>query len=432
MKAEAVIIGAGPVGAATALALAERGISATVLEAETEPCSGAARRNGGQLSWFYTDALASPTLFSKMPGLALGRDPGFRLNPSLILSAPGWLARFMAECLPARSEANTLAVLGLALHSKAVLDTWRTLYSLDYGHRNAGKIHVFDDAAALEGQRERMALKNTFGAGQSIMTRDELFSIEPALASRIGPLAGGLFSPRDAAGDPHRFVTGALAAAKNLVGTQLVTSFPVSRINISGGKVSGVSGTAGTVQTRLVILCSGHQAPAVAATVGERLPSLPAAGYALEFPVSSSTPEISITDTAMKAVIARIGDVVRVAAWADLGDVHTTPPPHRIKSLLEMLKQRWPALAETGPLHEPWVGMRPLTPDGRPVIRKSAMPGLFLNCGHGALGWTLAAGSATMCADLVTGTKPGVPVIPKTGPMPESIIKKPTEENQDP
>jgi D-amino-acid dehydrogenase len=393
---EVVVIGAGVVGVATAYALASRGASVCVVDRAVTAGCGASFANGAQLSYAYADALAAPALVARLPALALGLDPLFRLK---LAPDPGlyvWLAAFLRNMTCSRFERNTCDVLQLALESQREMHALLQRRPIEFHHAAPGKMHLYFSDAALRAAGATVALKQRHGVEQDILTAEAATVIEPALAQVVG-LAGVVHSPRDAVGDARLFCAALLEIARQELGvearfhaelTDIVRTADGWRLTIGRGEV---------LRTHRVVLCAGHESRAIARRLGLDLPIQPMKGYSFTAPLGPDAPHLSITDTRRKVVFCRLGGRVRIAGLAELGDGSDRVEGARAALLRDLARDALPGGADYAAIHDEWAGLRPMTPTSLPVIRW-VDPGLALNTGHGMLGWTLAMGSAARLA----------------------------------
>jgi len=395
-----LVIGAGVVGMTTALALIERGRRVTLVDAAEGPGLGTSFANGAQLSYAYADALATPGLIAQMPRLIAAADPAFRLHPSLDPDFLRWGLAFLRNATASRFHRNTVAGLELAIESRLALHALIARHAIAFEYTTPGKLHVYRDAKGLAGAAALVRVKNAMGFTQHILTRDEAIGVEPALEAIRDEMVGALHTPDEEVGDPYRFCAGALAALKSSGRFASCFRTRVSRIEARGGKPAILTDNGGRIDADGVVLCAGADAAKLARTAGARLPILPMKGYSLTAPPGRAAPRVSITDVSNRVVFARLGDQMRVAGLADLGARDRTVDPKRFAALVGSARAALPEAAEYDNIESRWAGLRPMTPDSLPVIRRIA-PGVFANAGHGALGWTYAAGAAARVARLI-------------------------------
>ncbi len=388
---DAIVIGAGVIGVTTAYALARNGASVMLVDRAERPGLGASFANGAQLSYAYTEALASPALLGKLPALALGLDPLFRLRPGLDPGLCRWLISFLSNMTAARFTRNTLDVLELALASQAEMLALRERHPFDFAYTVPGKMHLYYSARALRDVAAVVALKQRHGADQQILDASAAMAIEPALAHSHG-LVGVVHSPSDAVGDAQQFCAGLSAICQDKLGMTICLGCTVARLERArhGWTVATAAGE--RLSARRLIICAGAQSRGIARSLGFALPIQPMKGYSFTAKPGPAAPRVSITDTKRKIVICRLGAQLRVAGLAELGNGSATVDPARARLLRALASETLPGVIDGVVEHE-WAGLRPMTPSSRPIIRWID-PTLAVNSGHGMLGWTLAMGSA--------------------------------------
>lgn len=401
-REEIIVLGAGVVGMATALTLADRGHRITVVDSAPGPGLGTSFANGAQLSFAYTDALASPSVLGQIPRILLGLDPAlrfqFHLDPDLLR----WSLTFLRNCSAGAFRRNTLAGLTLAAESRRALEAMTARHTLDYGHTTPGKIHIYRSAASFAGARAMVELKREAGVAQTLLDPDAAVALEPMLAPVRHDIAGALHTAGEAVGDPHRFCTAAHDALIRAGGTAMF-DMSVARIDTNGGPPAIVTTCGNRVSADRIILAAGPGAPGLARMLGVRLPVQPMKGYSITAPTGTAAPTASITDVANRVVFARLGNRMRIAGLAELGNRDTHVEVGRVRALIDSARAALPQAADYDRIESSWAGLRPMTPDSLPIIRSIA-PGVIVNTGHGGLGWTWAAGSAERVAQLVAGT----------------------------
>jgi D-amino-acid dehydrogenase len=393
---EAIVVGAGVVGVATAYALASRGASVCIIDQAPEPGRGASFANGAQLSYAYADALASPALLAKLPSLALGLDPLFRLRLSPDPGLYVWLAAFLRNMTAARFERNTCRVLALALESSQEMHAMLERHKLAFHHAVPGKMHLYYSKDGLRQAAATVALKQRHGATQMIRTARAAIAIEPALAQVRG-LAGVVHSPQDAVGDPRLFCEALLALCLAQFGVVARFDAGVTAMvrSADGWRVSTARGE--LFRARRLVLCAGGGSRALARRLGLDLRIQPIKGYSFTATPGPDAPQLSLTDTKRKLVFCRLGNHIRVAGLAELGVRSSAVDPARACLLRDLARDALPGGADYAAIETAWAGLRPMTPDAQPIIRW-VDPNLALNTGHGMLGWTLAMGSAARLA----------------------------------
>ena len=397
---DAVVLGAGVVGMATAYALARRGLGVTIVDRELEPGRGTSFANGAQLSYAYTDALGSPALLRKIPLLMLAADPAFRLRPSLDPDFIRWGLAFLRNCSAARSLRNTLTGLRLGLESRLAMHALLARHPLDFDHRMAGKLHLYADQPSLDAARVLAERKREQGAVQEVLGPGAALALEPALRSAEGRFSGAVYSPEEEVGDPYLFCKALLATLKSEYGVQTRFGAEVVRLQLSGAGQSLVLADGERLESRRLAVCTGPGTSRLLKATGIHVSIWPMRGYSITAPPGPEAPSISITDASRKVVFCRLGDRMRVAGLADLGSRSTELDPRRLASLVDSARASLPRAVDYDRVEFSWAGLRPMTPTSLPIIRKER-GGVVLNVGHGGLGWTYAMGAAERAAALM-------------------------------
>lgn len=403
-----LVLGAGVAGITTAWFLARDGAEVTVVDRQPGPALDTTFANGGHLSASQSRPWATPEAPGQMLRWLGRRNAPLRLplrwNPPLWR----WGLSYLANCRSARTRANTRTLQRLARYSQAMLFALAEEQGLRFDLRTLGVLAVFREPRALDrAAREAEDLGGAEGSEQAL-DADACASLEPALADAVGSgrIAGGILARDGATGDAHAF-TVALAESCAAAGIRFRTGVDVARLNTKGARVTGVETSDGVFAADAVVVALGQASRAVAATAGVRLPLVPVKGYSVSFPAPAdgSLPSLGILDEDAKVVTSRLGDTFRAAGTAEFGDGGTRVELRRAATLLAGLHGLYPAASLPNvAAASPWAGVRAMTPDGPPLLGPvPRIAGLYLNTGHGPLGWTLAAGAARMVADWAGG-----------------------------
>lgn len=401
------VLGAGIVGLATAYELARRGVAVTVVD-QAQPGAGASGGNGAQLSYSYVQPLADASIWRQLPKLLLSPSSPLKLRPQWDTHQWRWGIEFLRACNRSTSERSTERLLALAALSRHGFEAMLQAEHIECDFSRTGKLVLYDTPAGLDAARRQMELQRPWGSAQQAVTAQECADIEPALAHYQPRIAGAIYTPSECAADclavcqslqkllvarGVRFVLGArvLGFAQGFVGT--------------AQRITAARTSAGDIEAQQFVLALGSTSHAVAQTLGFRLPIYPLKGYSITLDTTGAAgtaPRVNVTDAARKVVFARIGQRLRVAGMAELVGHDDRIPPARIQSLRDATRALFPNCSDFGELR-PWTGMRPATPTGVPLVgRHTHAPGnLLLNTGHGALGFTLAFGTAAQVAELV-------------------------------
>ncbi|MGO4327315.1 D-amino acid dehydrogenase [Cupriavidus sp. 2TAF22] len=408
-----VIVGAGVVGMSTAWRLAAEGHEVSVLERCAGPGEETSFANGGQLSYSYVAPLAGPGVLGKVPGWLLRADSPMRFRPSLDPAQWRWLVAFARACNAATSEATTRKLLRLAFYSRDLMQAFVDSEPADFGFARRGKLIVHREAASFDAACRLLDYQASLGCEQQALDRDATVALEPALAGIRGDIAGAIYTPSEEVADCHRFCLSLAWLLRDRPGVSLRFGTDVQGIERQGERVIGVRTGNGIEQADAVVVAGGMGSVALLRPLGLRAPLWPLKGYSITVPIrdGATAPHISITDFARKIVYARIGNTLRVAGMADLVRGDTVIDRSRIATLAGETGALFGGMARDAAMPEllqPWTGLRPATPSGLPLVGQSRLRGLWLNIGHGALGFTLAMGSAGLLADLLAGRKPAV------------------------
>jgi D-amino-acid dehydrogenase len=400
MRKSAIIIGGGIIGVTGAYALAREGWRVALVEAHDDVALGASLGNGRQLSYSHTNALAHPSILREIPKLVLGRDEAFRIRLRLDAHFLGWVLRFLGQCTSARSRANTLAGLALAEESRRALDVLQERHPIAFDRRPSGKFVLLRDQGAIAGARASIAAKRAGGLDQRLLTPEEAFAIEPALANSMEPIAAAIYSPGDESGDCRAFTSGLARVLVEEYGARIRCNTLARRLERRGRRSLVTLADGEELGADLVVVSCGYRSNALLAPLGLRLPIEPMKGYSFTAPLGNAAPLASVTDAARRIVFTHLGDRMLVAGIAELGRVDVALDTNRLASMIASARASLPEAAVYSEASEGWAGMRPMTPDSLPITRMLA-PGIAANTGHGMLGWTMAMGSAGRLASVV-------------------------------
>lgn len=405
-----VVIGGGVVGLTTAWALLECGHAVTLVERDADVAQGASRANGGQLSYRYVSPLADAGVPLKALRWLLDPDGPLRFKPEASWAQWSWLMDFLRACRGPVNRRTTERLLALGAYSQASFARLQAQAQLGdaIALRAPGKLVVYRKPAEFA----RVAARVSGSGAETALSHDDCVALEPALADTQATLAGGIFTPGEAVADCHAFCTELHARLRQherfrgRLGARVEAFLSDPR-----GAVFGVRTAAGDVTADEVILAAGLHSRALAATVGIKLPLYPLKGYSLTAPIAAGhrPPEVSVTDFEKKILYARIGQQLRVAAMADLVGDDLSLDARRLASLQRSVRATFPHAADYDRA-TPWAGLRPATPTGAPILGASGLPGLWLNVGHGALGFTFSFATANIVAELVSGRASPLPL----------------------
>ncbi|WP_457447731.1 D-amino acid dehydrogenase [Roseateles sp. P5_E4] len=405
-----VVIGGGVVGLTTAWALLERGHGVTLIERDGEVAQGASRANGGQLSYRYVSPLADAGVPLKALRWLLDPDGPLRFKPEAHWAQWAWLIAFLRNCRGPVNRRTTERLLALGAYSQASFARLQAQAQLgdSIALRTPGKLVVYRKPAEFV----RVAARVKGSGAEQALSHDECVALEPALADTEATLAGGIFTPGEAVADCHAFCT---ALYERLGQHERFRGRLGGRVKSlqrdAQGGVLGVQTELGGIGADAIVLAAGLHSRALAATVGVELPIYPLKGYSLTAPIQPGhrPPEVSVTDFEKKILYARIGQDLRIAAMVDLVGDDLSLDDGRLASLQRSVRATFPHAADYDRA-TPWAGLRPATPSGAPILGASGVPGLWLNVGHGALGFTFSFATANIVAELVSGRASPLPL----------------------
>src|SRR5512139_4296253 len=406
-----IVLGAGVVGTTAAWYLSCAGHEVTVIDRQPDAALETSFANGGQISASHAEPWANPSTPAKVLKW-LGREDApllFRLRADPRQWV--WALRFLVECLPARSLANTKQLLALALYSRDRLAELRRDTGIEYDHRARGILQFFTDAAALERAAAKAAFMRAMGCEREVKSAAETLALEPALAGAPIRLAGAIYTPTDESGDACKFTQG-LARLAGARGVEFRFGCTVRRLDVAGDRVSSVvvAGPGGADERVLAdayVVALGSYSPLLLRTGRISAPVYPLKGYSITVPLGEGdvAPQVSLTDESAKLVFSRLGERLRVAGTAELTGYDTAINRVRCEAIVRRTRELFPRLSHPDRA-EFWAGLRPATPSNVPLVGRTRYANLYLDTGHGTLGWTMAAGSGQAIADIVSGRRP--------------------------
>ena len=405
-----VVLGAGVVGTATAYCLARDGHEVTVVDRQPGPGRETSFANAGLIAPGHVYAWASPRAPAILLKSLWREDTAlrFRLKPDPALWL--WSLKFLANCTPARNRRNTLTKLKLALFSREELHRISGEAGIDCGLEGAGALYLYRDQDHLATGFANSALLRDNGLAIEAADPDRCVELEPALASAKDRLAGGLYCPLDESGDCFLF-TERLAEAAGRLGVAFSWETPVERLLVERGRIVAAETGHGRFHGDAFVLALGSYSPGVARSAGVSLPVYPVKGYSLTVPIGdhAGAPRLPGVDEAHLVAFARMGDRLRLTATADFAGYDTRHAPADFAVMMGVARELFP---EGGDYAHPayWSCLRPMTPDGPPIIGATRIANLWLNTGQGHMGWTMACGSARILAELIAGRPSPVPL----------------------
>ncbi|MET4020643.1 D-amino acid dehydrogenase [Bradyrhizobium sp. S3.2.12] len=405
-----LILGSGVIGVTSAYYLARAGHEVTVVDRQPEPALETSFANAGEVSPGYSSPWAGPGVPVKAIKWLLMKHGPLVIRPKLDPVMWVWLSKMLRNCTSARYAVNKSRMIPIAEYSRDCLRDLRRDIGIQYDERSQGTLQLFRHQAQLDGTGEDIAVLKQYGVPFEVLSREGCIVVEPALAAVKEKFAGGLRLPQDETGDCHMF-TQALAKHAEALGVRFMFNTGIDRIVTDGARVSGVVTSAGTLQADAYVLALGSWSSRLVAPLGISLPVYPVKGYSITVPIkdASGAPESTVMDESYKVAITRLGDRIRVGGTAEISGYSSQLYDARRAALDHSLTDLFP---RGGDLSKAtfWSGLRPMTPDGPPVIGPTQYGNLHLNTGHGTLGWTMSCGSGRVLADMLSGKKPEVDV----------------------
>lgn len=407
------VLGAGVIGTTAAWYLAVAGHEVTVIERQPEAGRETSYANGGQISVSHAEPWANPAAPLNVLKWLFKEDAPLLFRLRADARQWEWGLRFLFECLPGRTRDNILQIVRLGLYSRESLKALRAQTGIEYDHLERGILHFYTNRQAYDSALAPAQLMREIGCDRQIRSVDECIAIEPALAAARDRLAGGTYTAEDESGDAHLFTVrlAALAAAR---GVTFLYQHRVESLDHTGGTVTRMrvvdpDERARYMEADAYVVALGSYSPLMLRPLGIRIPVYPVKGYSVTMPVAdpARAPCVSLTDDEHKLVISRLGKRMRIAGTAELNGYNTELNQTRCRTILARFESLFPGAADAA-LAEFWTGLRPATPGNVPLIGRTRVSNLYLNTGHGTLGWTHACGSGRALADIVSGKKPEV------------------------
>ena len=403
-----VVLGGGVVGVTSAWYLAKAGHKVTLLERRDGVALETSHANAGQISPGYASPWAAPGIPLKAAKWLLQKHAPFTVRPTSDPFQLRWMLKMFANCTPAAYAVNKGRMVRLAEYSRDCMKLLRDELALDYEGRQLGTLQLFRSQAQCDASQRDIEVLEEYGVPYQSLDADGCEEVEPALARVRGKVVGGLRLPGDETGDCFRF-TQALAAEAQKLGVTFVFDCSIDEIELAKGRAVAVRAGEQRFQADAIVCALGSYGTGFLKPLGIALPVYPVKGYSLTLPMTDAdgAPRSTVLDETYKVAITRFDERIRVGGMAELSGFNLALNPKRHDTLAMVVRDLFP---EGGDLSraEFWTGLRPMTPDGTPLVGPSPIPGLWLNTGHGTLGWTMAAGSGQLLSDLISGSTPAI------------------------
>ncbi|MBP8281235.1 MAG: D-amino acid dehydrogenase [Aeromonas sp.] len=403
-----VVLGGGVVGVTSAWYLAKAGHKVTLLERRGGVALETSHANAGQISPGYASPWAAPGIPLKAAKWLLQKHAPFTVRPTSDPFQLRWMLKMFANCTPAAYAVNKGRMVRLAEYSRDCMKLLRDELALDYEGRQLGTLQLFRSQAQCDASQRDIEVLEEYGVPYQSLDASGCEEVEPALARVRGKVVGGLRLPGDETGDCFRF-TQALADEARRLGVNFVFNCAIDEVELAQGRAVAVRAGERRFKADAIVCALGSYGTGFLRPLGIELPVYPVKGYSLTLPMTDAAgaPRSTVLDETYKVAITRFDERIRVGGMAELSGFNLALNPRRHDTLAMVVRDLFPQGGDL-PRAEFWTGLRPMTPDGTPLVGPSPIPGLWLNTGHGTLGWTMAAGSGQLLSDLISGSAPAI------------------------
>ncbi|MEN9586769.1 MAG: hypothetical protein RIT15_344 [Pseudomonadota bacterium] len=411
-----IVLGAGLLGVTSAYFLREQGHDVVVIDRQATPAAETSFANGGQISVSHAEPWANPSAPLKVLKW-MGKEDApllFRLRADMRQWL--WGLQFLRECTPAKTKYNIEQIVRLGTYSRDTLQALRSTIGLHYDERTQGILHFYTNQKEFDAAEAPAAQMRELGCDRRVISADEAVRLEPALAHIRPQLAGATYTAEDESGDANQFARGLVEQCKKM-GVEFLMSHTITALRTKGGTGSEIDHVEATdsegrfqrIKGDAYVLAMGSLSPLYAKPLGIDLPIYPAKGYSVTMPVKDPiyAHQVSLTDDEFKLVFSRLGDRLRIAGTAEFNGYDRDLNRVRCEAIVRRTEELFPGAGDAEQAQF-WTGLRPATPSNVPIIGRSKISNLFLNTGHGTLGWTHSCGSGKSIARIVSGQKPEV------------------------
>ena len=403
-----VVLGSGVIGVTTAWALARQGAEVTVLDRQPAVALETSYANAGQVSPGYSTPWAAPGIPLKAMKWLFQRHAPLAIRFDGSWFQWRWMASMLANCSADHYAVNKERMMRLSEYSRDCLRQWRTEAGVAYDERSGGTLQLFRTQAQLDAAQRDVEVLQACDVPFELLDQSGVARIEPALARATVPYSGGLRLPNDETGDCHQFTT-QLAQRAQALGVNFRQGCVVQTLQRNGQRLQGLQLAIGeTIKADRYVLAAGSYSRDLLLPLGLDIPVYPVKGYSLTIPLvdEALAPQSTVLDETHKIALTRLGNRIRVGGMAELAGFDLRLNPRRRETLEKVTRELFPGgdLARA----EFWTGLRPMTPDGTPLVGATPLENLYLNTGHGTLGWTMACGSAQVLADQIMGMQPAI------------------------
>ena len=404
------VLGGGVIGVTSAYYLSQAGHEVTLVDRQPGPGLETSLANAGEISPGYASPWAAPDVPGKALKWLFMRHAPLILRPRLDCAMISWLVALLGNCTARRYVENKARMVRLAEYSRDQLRDVRQATGIAYDERMQGTLQLFRTETQLNGIARDVEVLARDGVTFELLDRQGCVAAEPGLAHSAADIAGGLRLPGDETGDCFKF-TAALAEVARAQGVTFRFGETIQRLATEPGRIEAAVTDKGSVTADAFVVALGSYSPGLVRGLGLRLPVYPVKGYSITVPIldESRAPQSTLLDESYKIAITRLGGRIRVGGMAEVSGFNSKLPERRRRTLQHSLAGLFPGAGDLAGATF-WSGLRPMTPDGAPIVGPTGIPNLYLNTGHGTLGWTMACGSARIVADLMSGRRPEIEV----------------------
>jgi len=405
-----LVLGAGVIGVTTAYYLAKVGFEVTILDRQQGPGLETSFANAGEISPGYASPWAAPGVPLKAARWMLDKYGPLVVRPQFDPSMWRWVLQMLRNCTSARYAINKARMVGIAEYSRDCLRALRRDEAIAYDERSQGTLQLFRNQSQLDAIGGDVDILRQYSVPYQVLDAEGCMRAEPGLRQARVPIAGGLRLPDDETGDCYMFTRRLEQIAVDL-GVKTIYGVTIASIDVDGGRVVRISTDMGVFTADKYVVALGSFSPLLLRPLGLDVPVYPVKGYSLTIPIvnESVAPQSTVMDESYKVAITRLGERIRVGGTAEVGSFRTLLRQSRRLPLERSLGDLFPDGGDVA-RGEFWTGLRPMTPDGPPIIGSTRFNNLILNTGHGTLGWTMACGAGRVLADLIGGREPEIPI----------------------
>lgn len=402
-----LILGSGLLGVATAYELGKRGFEVTVLDRQPGCGAETSFANGGQLSYMHAEPWANPGVLPKLPKWLFSPDAPLVLR-RLDWQMMRWGLKFLRNCTPTRARTHSMTLLRLGLYSRECMEKLRADTGIEFDFSDRGILNIFGNQKDFDAAKRQNDFQAKFGGGQRVLTPAECLAHEPSLSDTGRTIVGGIHSQLDELGDAYTFCNELARLAAERYGVKFICNVRIDGLMPGlNDDIESIFTDQGEMTADAYVMAMGSYTPLYLRPIGIDVPIYPMKGYSITLDANEACPTTSVADDSYKVVYTRLGHRLRIAGTAEFAGYNAAINQRRIAPILRSARALFPN-ADWNQEPSYWGCLRPSTPDGPPILGHTPYKNLFLNTGHGTLGWTQAAGSAFIVADLMERKTPGI------------------------